>query len=474
MKKKYFFILSILLLTGVNVSAQKIWTLKECVDYALQNNISVKQSEIATQISEINQTQSFYNLFPSLNGNGSYSTNSGRSVDPTSYLFTTSTIQSGNVSLSSNVTLFNGFQLQNELKQSKLNYMSSKYDLEKLKDDISLNVAAAYLQILYSQEQIKASADRLDALKKQSARTKLLTDAGTLPAGSLLDAEAQVANEEYTKVVAENSLVSSYIILTQLLNLDSIGDFKTENPKAEIPDQSILNIPVSDIYAASLKIKPEIKSADYKVLSAEKGLAISRGAYSPRLSLFGSLSSSYSSESQRLLGLPVLGGYSPTGSITSGGDSVLTPFYNYAYEKTPLKDQFDNNFYKSVGVSLSIPIFNGLSTRTSVQRAKLNYENAKYSAEFTKSQLYKSIQQAYADAVAALNKYKASEKSVDALTQSFNYTEKKFNAGLITSLDFLTARNTLTLAESNLLQAKYDFIFRLKVLDLYQGKSIVY
>lgn len=472
--KKIFFI-ACAALVAQNAFAQKVWSLKECVDYALQNNISVKQSEISSLVSETNQTQSFFNFFPSLNGSGSYSTNSGRSVDPTSYQFTTSTIQSGNVSINSSVTVFNGFQLQNQLRQSKLDYMSSKYDLEKIKDDISLNVAAAYLQVLYSNEQLKASNDRLEALKKQRDRTKLLTEAGTLPAGSLLDAEAQVANEEYTKITAENSLVSSYLSLTQLLNLDSIGDFKTENPKTEIPDQSILNIPVSEIYAASLKIKPEIKSAEYKVLSAQKGLSISRGAYFPRVSLFGSLSSSYSSESQTPLNEPGIIGYYDSQSITSGGETVLSPIYsNFVYKKTPLKDQFDNNFYKSVGVNLSIPIFNGLSSRSAVQRAKLNYENAKYSAEFTRSQLYKSIQQAYADAVAALNKYKASEKSVDALTQSFKYTDKKFNAGLITSLDFLTARNNLTLSESNLLQAKYDFIFRLKVLDLYQGKSIVY
>ncbi|MEP7169497.1 MAG: TolC family protein, partial [Bacteroidota bacterium] len=238
--------------------------------------------------------------------------------------------------------------------------------------------------------------------------------------------------------------------------------------------QSVLNIPVSEIYAASLKTKPEIKSADIKVLSAEKGLAISKGAYLPRLSLFGSLSSSYSSQSNTVVGVPIFGGYSPSQNVTSAGDTVLTPIYNYAFQKTPLTDQFDNNFYKSVGVSLNIPIFNGLSARSSVKRSKLNYESAKYSAELTRSTLYKSIQQAYSDAVAALNKYKASEKSVDALTQSFNYTEKKFNAGLITSLDFLTARNNLTLSESNLLQAKYDFIFRLKVLDFYQGKPLVY
>jgi outer membrane protein len=471
--KKYFFI-SCMLLLQQTVQAQKIWSLKECVDYALANNISIKQSEISMQISEVNQTQSFYNLFPTLNGNGSYSYNRGRSIDPTSNLFTTSNIQSGNLSLNTGITLFNGLQLQRQLQQSKLNYMSSKYDLDKIKDDVSLNVAASYLQVLYSNEQLKASNDRLDALNKQKDRTILLTDAGTLPAGSLLDAEAQVANEEYTKVTAENALVSAYLSLTQLLNLDSIGDFRTEGPKVEIPDEAILSVGVSEIYTTSLQTKPEIKSADYKVLSSEKEVSISKGSHWPRLSLFGSLSTSYSDQSQDLNGAPVFGGYSPSNSITSGGDTVLVPNYQYSFVKTRFGDQLDNNFYRSVGLSINIPIFNGLSTRSSVNRAKLNYESAKYSAELIRNELYKSIQQAHADAVAAFNKYNASQKSVDALTQSYGYMDKKFNAGLITSLDFLTARNNLTQAESNLLQAKYDFIFRLKVLDFYQGKPLEY
>jgi outer membrane protein len=470
--KKSFFIL-VLLANCFYASAQKIWTLKECVDYALLNNISIKQSEIQTQVSETYKSQSFYNLFPSVNGNGSYSYNRGRSIDPTSNLFTTSNIQSGNLSLNLGLTLFNGFQLQNELRQSDLNYLSGKYDLEKIKDDISLNVAANYLQVLYSNEQLKASNERLEQLKKQKERTKHLTDAGTLPAGSLLDAEAQVANEEYTKVTAENTLASAYLNLTQLLNLDSVGDFRTEAPKVDIPDQAVLTVGVPEIYATSLKTKPEIKSAEYKLLSAEKGVAISKGAYSPRLSLFGSLSTSYSDQSQDLAGLTV-GGYSPSNSITSGGDTVLVPNYEYSYVKTKFGDQLDNNFYRSWGVSLTLPIFNGLTTRNSVKRAKLNYESAKFSAELTRNELYKSIQQAYADALAALNKYKSSEKSVNALSQSYTYMDKKFNAGLITSLDFLTARDNLTIAESNLLQAKYDFIFRLKVLDFYQGKPLEY
>lgn len=468
-------ILLLLVMIGPSLSfAQKVWSLKECVDYALKNNIQIKQSEIYSELAATGQTQDFFNLFPSLNGSSSYSYNSGRSVDPTSYQFTTQNIQSANLSLNANVILFSGFQLQNTLKQSKLNYMSSKYDLDKITNDVSLNVAAAYLQVLYSREQLTFSNNRVDAAKKQRDRSKILVDAGTLPQGSLLDAESQLAGEELTKVTAENALISSYLTLTQLLELDSIGDFKVEDPKVDIPDKGSLALSVNEIYNTALTTQPEIKSADYKIQSAEAGLAISRGARSPRISIFSSLSTSYSSEAQRTVGSPVFIGFNPTGAVTSTGEDVLSPSYIYNYEKTPLSDQFDQNFYKSVGLSLNIPIFNGLSATTNIKRAKLNLENAKYSSEFTKNQLYKSIQQAQADALAALNKYSASEKSSLAQSENFKYVEKKFNAGLITSLDIVTARNNLTKAESDLLQAKYDFIFRLKVLDFYQGKPLMY
>lgn len=479
MIKKIIFLLFLCGITFDIPAQKKIWTLKECVDYALLNNIQIKQSEISAEIAKNQQTQNFFTMFPSLNTSASYSLNYGRSVDPFSYEFTTQKVASSNLSLNSNVILFNGFQLQNELKQSKLNYLSGKYDLDKIKDDVSLNVAAAYLQVLYSKEQFNAQADRTDAAAKQRDRTKILVDAGTLAQGSFLDAESQLAIEELSKVNAQNLANISFLNLTQLLELDSAGDFEVEKPIVEIPEQGSLIISPSDIFSLSLTTKPEIKSAEYRLQSAEKGLAIARGARYPRLSMFGSLSSGYSNQSQRIktLGGEYIGdiptlSYVPT---PLGDYPVYVPSYsNATFEDSPFSNQFEDNFNKSFGFSLSIPVFNGWATNTSVKRARLNFENAKYSSELTKKQLYKSIQQAHADAVAALNKYTAAGKSAASLNESFTYTDKKYNAGLLTSIDFTTARNNLTKSESDLLQAKYDFIFRLKVLDFYMGKPLVY
>lgn len=471
--KKSFLAGILFLLFSITSFGQKVWTMQECVDSALKNNIQIKQSEIATKISEHNQTQSFYNMFPSLNGNGSYSYNRGRSVDPTTYRYTNQDIQSANLSLNTNVVLFNGFQLQNELKQSKLDYMSGKYDLDKIKNDISLNVAAAYLQVLYNQEQLNAQTDRVDAAKKQTDRTKILVDAGTLPRGSFLDAEALLATEELSKVNFENQLTNSYLTLVQLLELETTEGFTVEKPKVEIPDQASVALPPTEIFKISLTSQPEIKSAEYKVQSAEKGLSIAKGGTWPRLSLFGSWGTNYSDQSQSLT-QTIDNGFQPNGSVTQSGEAVYSQSYDFVLEDTPFNDQANDNLNKTFGFSLNVPIFNGLSANTNVKRARLNLENAKYSSELTKNQLYKSIQQAYTDAIAALNRYKAAEKSVEALTESFSYTEKKFNAGLLTSIDYTTARNNLTKSESDMLQAKYDFIFRLKVLDFYMGKPLVY
>lgn len=468
---------------GVSSSsyAQKIWTLQECVDYALKNNIQIKQSVLSSELSKVTANQSMYNMFPTLNGSASHSYNYGRSVDPFTYQFTEQQIQSNNFSLNANVTLFNGFELMNTLKQSKLDYMASRYDVQKISNDVSLNVVSAYLQVLYSKEQLTAADDRVKAAQQQRSHTKIMVDAGSLAQGNLLEVESQLANEELAKVNAENLVSSSTLSLIQLLQLDSIGinDFKIEDPKPEIPDQASLTLTPDQVYDASLKTLPEIRSADYKVQSAEKGVSIARGNYYPRLSAFGSLGTGYSSGTQQIKSF----GGDPIGNIPNG-DFVPTPIDTFfvfsplysspTYEKTPFKDQIDQNYNKSIGLSLNIPIFNGFQSRTNVIRAKINLENAKYNSELTKNTVYKSIQQAHLDAIASLKKYNALETSVSSLNETYNYSEKKFNAGLLTSLEFLTAKNNLSKAQSDLIQAKYEFIFKLKVLDFYQGKSLTF
>src|SRR5574338_770418 len=302
MKPFYLFILTCPFLVMDPCFAQQAWTLQQCVDHALKNNISVKQSELGVRQAELTKTQKALQMAPSLNGSASHSYNYGRSVDPFSYTFTTEQIQSDNLSLSANITLFNGFQLQNELRQSRLDYLSTSYDLQKIRNDISLNVVSAFLQVLYAKEQLTASRNQQDRSLKQRDRTKILTDAGSLTHGDFLDAEAQLALDEVVAINAENTVVISLLSLAQLLELDTVENFDIAAPPSTLPDLSTLALSADAIYKLSEEYLPEMKSSLYKVQSAEKGLSIARGARFPRLSAFGSISSGYSSAAQRFAG----------------------------------------------------------------------------------------------------------------------------------------------------------------------------
>ena len=466
-------IICIGLFTNVYAYGQKVWSLGECVNYALDHNLTVKQNVLSVELNKLDITHNQATMLPSLSASGSNTYNFGRSVDPFSYTFTNQEIRSANVSLNGNLTIFNGFQLQNTLRLSKLDYQAGQHDLQKIKNDISLNVISNYLQVLYAKEQLSIAANRVTESEKQKNKTKLLVDAGTMTKGNLLDAESQLATEELNQVTAESQFSNARLTLIQLLELDSAKDFSVEEPKAILPDSSIMKKSPEEIYHDAILNLPEIKSADIKVLSAQKRLEIAKGARYPHLSLFGSLSSGYSSTTSRFKSAHY-NGYLPNGDVTSSGDTVFAPSTTTVFEKTPWRNQLDQNYSKSFGLSLSIPIFNGWSTETSIRRARINVLNTELSDEIARRQVYKSIQQAMNDAAAAQKKYIATQKSLDALSEAYQYAQKRFDAGLTSSLEFLTATNNLTRVKVELLQAKYDYIFKIKILDFYAGKSILF
>ncbi len=434
-----------LLLTNGTVFGQKEWALQECVNYALQHNLNVKQSYLNTNQAANQVLHNKLALAPTVSGSAGSSYNWGRSVDPFTYQFTNEEIRSVNLSLNGNASLFNGFELQNTLRQSKLDYLASQSDLKKIENDISLNVVSEYLQVLFAKEQLKIYDNRVAESGKQRDRTKIMYDAGNMTRGNLLDAESQLATEELNKITAENQFTTATLNLVQLLELDSTKDFQVQEPKVDISSIEILSQSSEGIYQKAIAHLPEIQSVDLKVNSAEKGLSIAKGGLYPRLSMYGSYSSGYSSAAQNLLGKP-----------------------------TPFKDQLNNNLARSLGLSLNVPIFSGWSAHTSINRAKITVLNAQLNADITRNQVFKSIQQAYTDAVSAQKKYYATQKSEEALQEANLYADKRFNAGLSSSLEFLTATNNLTKAKTELLQAKYDYIFKLKILDFYAGNPLTF
>lgn len=472
--KKIALISFFIFLSNILLSQQvkKTWTLQDCIQYALENNIQLKQQFLNTTVSKIDYRQSIYNMLPDLNGNATHVYNYGKTVDMYTNQFATSEVRSNNFYLSSNITLFNGFQLLNNMRKSQINYKSAKYDLEKAQNDVALNIATAYIQILYNIELLDISKNQMKVTQQQVERTKKLVEVGSLAIGNLYTIEAQMAQENYQFVNAQNQLDLSYLTLVQMLDLDSIENFTIEKPLIIIqPDSNRLSDP-NKIYETALSNQPEIKSAELKVKSSKIGVNIARGMQSPSLSLRGSIGTGYSGASQRYVsskdnGSQVIGFLNQDQNLP-----VYTALYKNIYEKTPFNDQIEDNFNKSIGLYLNVPIFNGFQVRNNISKAKIAYKSSQYTFESTKNQLQKTITQAYFDAKAALNKYLASQKTVEAYTEAYKYAEQKFNVGMINTIDYNDAKNKLNKAESDLLQSKYEFMFRVKVLEFYQGKPI--
>ncbi|MCK9613702.1 MAG: TolC family protein [Bacteroidales bacterium] len=470
MKKAITISLVVLHIFVHSAFSQKIWTLDDCITYALNNNIQIKQQQISSKLSKLQYNQSIASLFPSINASASHVYNNGQTIDMYTNQFASQTVQSNNFYLSGSLVLFNGLQLLNTLKQKQIDFLASQYDLEKIKNDITLTIATAYLQVLYNIELLSVAKSQLDITNAQVERTKKLLDAGTIAKGTLLLIESQAATDELQVVTAQNQLDMAYLTLAQLLDLQDTKGFEIEQPELSIPESSALMQNVEDIFTKASVIQPDIMSAEMKVKSAKKGLSISYGALSPSLILNASYGSGYSGASKSISDITI-SGYTPIGA-TESGEIVYGPTYDYAYSKIKFWDQLDRNLNSSIGLYLNIPIFNKWQTQTAIGSSKLSLQNAELMLQNSKNQLLKTIQQAYVDAKAALNRYNAGIKSVEALRESFNYTEQRFNVGLVNSIDYNDAKNKLMKAVSESLNAKYEFVFRIKVLDFYQGKPL--
>jgi len=442
-----FPIFSLMFFTGS--SAQKTWSLEDCIMYALENNISIKQQALNTNYSENLLDQSKIQMAPNLNAGANYGFAFGRALDQTTYRFKENqTIMSNNLNLSSSVTLFNGLQQRNTIQQNEFNLRASLQDLEKLKNDISLLLASGYLQILFNMELLQVSKDQHELTLQQVERTSKLVDAGSLARGSLLEIQAQAAGEELNVIEAQNLLDISFLNLTQMLDLDSVGDFEIEIPEfGDVVREPIL-ITVGSVYNDALNVLPQVQGAEYRLQSAYQGLSIAEGGRSPSLYLNAQWGTGFSDARQRI----------NTESLE--------------LEDVPFWDQMNGNQNATVSLGLNIPIFNQWMVNTNISNARLNVISNKLSLETTKMDLYKNIQQAFADATAAHKKYLATEEALISMEESFKYTEQKFEVGLVNTVDYNTEKNRLAKTQSDLLQSKYDYIFKMKILDFYRGIPI--
>ncbi len=456
-------------LTQFLAHAQETWSLKQCIDYAYEHNLQVKQSEINIAIQQERITSNKGQRLPTLNGYASHTYNFGQRIDPFTNQFANTRVQSNNFYLNSSVSLFNGFQTKNNIKKSLIDYQIQEQNTEKIKNDIALAIAANYLQILFNEEAIKIAQQQMLITNQQITRIDKLVRSGSVPEGNLLDLQAQAASDEMNLVSAENQLTISTLYLKQLLQLDSISDFKIVIPKTEMDEKLLVSSTPGQVYDAAINIMPAIKSSQLQIESAETNHLSAQGKRYPSLSISGSLGTGYSGLSKNT---EITGVSLDEAGQTSAGEQVY--LYNPIIEssKKSFGDQSADNFNQSIGFNLSIPIFNGFNTKTAMEIAKLNKDAAKLQLQQTENQLKNDIEQAHIDAVAAMKKYMATEKALEAQKQAFEYSKKRFEVGMMNSVDFNSSKNKLANTESQLIQSKYDYLFKIKILEFYQGKSL--
>jgi len=462
---------------GQDQTVGETWSLEECINYAWEHNLTVRNSELNQLGNEINLKQAQWALAPNLNAGGSLGKSFGRTIDPVTNRFVSRDFLSGGISANANVTLYQGGMMRNTIKQNKVDLEASQYDLEKTKNDIGLNVATNYLNVLLNREQLANAEFQLEVTKEQLERTKKLVAAGSLPLSNELDLESQVASNEVSVVNAENNLSISILNLKQSMQMPAHEDLEIEIPDLEVEGVTIAVTDADEIYSIALTTQPEVRSAELGVESSEIGVKISKSGYLPTLSLGGSLSTNYSDQAVEITGSQDINVPSaPIGFVQGSGATVLSnpstvnvPTTNEDYA---WNDQLNDNLGQSVRVNLNIPIFNRLATKSSVQRAEIQKQRAEITAENTRNTLRQNVETAHTNAVASYKSYEASLKRVEALEETFRATEQRYNVGTAHFTDYQVASNNLFAARAALTQSKYSFIFRVKILDFYLGNPI--
>ncbi|MCX6325755.1 MAG: TolC family protein [Bacteroidia bacterium] len=452
MKKFLLFIFTGLLSSqGLIFSQQKVWSLEDCIKYAIDNNIQIKQQDIQTKYQENTLDLAKLKLLPSINGSATHNYSFGRALDQTTYQYTDQQkVQSNNFYIGGSLNLFSGLQNYNTIKKNEYELLAGEQDLQNIKDNIALSVALDYLQILLNKELVVATENQLQITKQQIEKSRKLVDAGSVAKGNLLQIEAQAAQEELQFINIKNQLDISYLNISQLLELETPEGFEIITPGISIDTNGVISGNIDEIFAAAQGTRPEVKSSELKLTASEYDMKIALGGRSPRLTMNHSFSTGYSDIRKKLLGL----------------DPVTT---EAVYGKYSFADQVNDNISYGIGFSLNIPILNGWQVTKNIANSKLGVESNRYTLEGVKKQLYKSIQQAYTDAIAALKKYNASIKAVSSTEESFRYTEQKFNVGMVTPVDYNAGKTQLLKVQSDMSQAKYEFIFKTKVLDFYKG-----
>jgi len=452
---KYLLAVGFLCVYTMLPAQSKLWTLEECIRYAIANNISIKQLVIQKNSAEVDLNTSQMSRLPNLNASGGQNWNFGRTQVQTG-MYENRSQSNTSFSIGSSIPLFTEFRIPNEIARNKLELEVAVHNLERAKEDLALNVASLFLQVLFNKELLKVNREQLALSESQVERTRALVETGRVPVSQLYDIEAQVANDKVSVVQAGNNLRLALLDLSQSLELEQsagfdiiapvFGDVVLEYTGSVHPPQVVFN--------NAVQIKPVVKVQELRVQSAEKTLVIAQAGYLPVLNMNMGYSTNYFySYNLKEYTHPVTG-------------EPVQP------KNASFSNQFRNNSGEYIGLNLSIPIFNRFSVRNQVRNARYNIENQQLALENIRKTLYKEIETAYLNAISAQEKYKASQQAIKSTSESFNYAKERYEAGKSTVFEFNEARTRLVRSQSEEIQAKYDFIFRTKILDFYNGIPI--
>lgn len=471
--KTAFLATGIFCVIGINLFSQNPvtgrLTLQQCIEIGIANNLEVLQSGLDAQANEINWKQAKTNMLPDLNGTARHGINTGRSIDPNTNTYVNQNNSYANYSLSTGVTIFNGFSMQNLAKQSKLTYEASKMTLQQQKDNLTLNIILAYLQVLNNEDLLVQARNQAELSNKQVDRLGVLDKEGAIPPSQLSDIKGQYAGDQINIINAQTAAENAKIDLCQLMNVAYDKSISVErldiaafaDKYADTPDK---------IYETALQQFAQIKAVDFTVKSSEAAVKVARGRLFPTLSLNGSLSTYYSNTAtSQILVNSIDTAFYDYVTVNNTPIKVRTIYNEYAYPKISYASQLKNNRSTGVSLDLEIPIFNRFYQRNRIKLAKLDLKNSELIAKTTKTQLQQSIEQAYLNMTSAADRYKILLEQVNAYTESFRAAEIRFNSGVGNSIDYLTAKNNLDRANINLINAKYDYVLRTKILDYYKG-----
>ena len=447
MNKKLFLIFTAIFLCFEAEAQNHSWTFQQCLDTALKRNISLNQSRLSNDLSRVTLEQSKAELFPNLSASARDGVSFGRNVNPTTNQYAEKTTNSASFGINSGVDLFNGFQMTRTILQNKMNLEAGRTDLENVINQVTLNITTAYLQVLFYYEILDAAKNQSQATEVQVDQTQKLVNAGKLPESNLFTIRSQLATDNLAIVNAQSQLDLAKVTLEQLMELPVADSFDVKVPDLVEPSL-MMNQTNQEIFSKALTVQPQIKGASIRTNSAMLGIKINEGARYPTISLSGGVNTNYAVSS------------------TAGNAS--------AAKASPFFPQLWNNLGESIALNLAIPIYSNRQIKSNIERAKLNALIAQLNEQDTRLQLRKTIEQSYTDLKNSIKKYEATKEQIAAAELSYKNMERKYKVGLSTAIDYLIEKNAYFQAQSNGIQSKYDYIFKSKILDFYQGKAITF